>query len=134
VKARNWRTKFVLAQLRKHLDSKDELTHVMPWFANGVDAADGHLYLGRRWLKPWEKRLKMKWDVRASAKLINRIIARHRELTDATGGEISVPITWRRPFRDLITPHPLGGCNMGPAALAERNVRILIEELDGKRA
>jgi cholesterol oxidase len=169
VKARNWRTKFVLAQLRKHLDSEDELRHVMPWFANGIDAANGELYLGRRWLKPWEKRLKMKWDIRKSAALINRIIARHDELCKATGGEISVPITWRL-FRDLITPHPLGGCNIGPdtehgvvdhagrvfgypglyvldgaivpeaiginpsrtiAALAERNVKILIEERAG---
>jgi cholesterol oxidase len=172
VKARNWRTKIVLAQLRLlHLSSEDELRHVMPWFANGVDAADGRLYLGRRWLKPSERRLRMKWDVRESKKLINRIIARHKELCEATGGRISVPLTWRL-FRDLITPHPLGGCNMGTsvengvvdhagkvfgyeglyvldgaivpeaiginpsrtiAALAERNVRILIDELDGKR-
>ena len=172
IKARNWRTKLVLTQLKRHLDSEDELTHVMPWFANGVDAADGRLYLGRRVLKPWQRRLRMRWDVRESAKLINRIIARHRELCEATGGRISVPLTWRRPFRDLITPHPLGGCNMGRdadegvvdhagrvfgypglyvldgaivpeaiginpsrtiAALAERNIRILIDELDGQR-
>jgi cholesterol oxidase len=168
-KARNWRTKLVLAQLRRHVHSVDELTHVMPWFANGVDAADGQLYMGRRWLKPWEKRLKMKWEIRRSAQLINRIIEQHRRLCEATGGRISVPITWRL-FRDLITPHPLGGCNMGPdpehgvvdhrgqvfgyeglyvldgsilpeaiginpsrtiAALAERNVKILIEERAG---
>ena len=112
VKARNWRTKFLLAQLRRHLGSEDELRHVMPWFANGVDAADGRLYLGRRWLKPWERRLRMSWEIRKSAQLINRIIARHSELSKATGGKVSVPITWRL-FRDLVTPHPLGGCNMG---------------------
>ena len=171
VKARNWRTKLVLAQLRRHIGEVDELRHVMPWFANGVDAADGKLYLGRRWLKPWQQRLKMNWQVRKSEKVINRIIERHKELCEATGGRISVPLMWRRPFRDLITPHPLGGCNMGSspddgvvdhtgevfgypglyvldgaiipesiginpsrtiAALAERNVGMLLEKLDGK--
>ena len=111
-KARNWRTKLLLAQLRRHLDSQDELRHVMPWFANGVDAADGRLYLGRRWLKPWEKRLRMRWDIRKSQQLIDRIVEHHRQVSAATGGRVSVPITWRF-FRDLITPHPLGGCNMG---------------------
>jgi cholesterol oxidase len=172
VKARNWRTKLVLAQLRRHIGEVDELRHVMPWFANGVDAADGKLYLGRRWLKPWQQRLKMTWQVRKSEKVINRIIERHKELCEATGGRISVPLMWRRPFRDLITPHPLGGCNMGSsaedgvvdhtgevfgypglyvldgaiipesiginpsrtiAALAERNVGMLLDKLDGKR-
>jgi cholesterol oxidase len=172
IKARNWRTKLLLAQLRRHIGEVDELTHVMPWFANGVDGADGRLYLGTRWLKPWQKRLKMKWQVRKSEKVINRIIQRHKELCEATGGRISVPLMWRRPFRDLVTPHPLGGCNMGSspddgvvdhtgevfgypglyvldgsiipesiginpsrtiAALAERNIGMLIEKLGGKR-
>jgi cholesterol oxidase len=32
-----------------------------------------------------------------------------------TGGFAFVPPTWRL-FEDLITPHPLGGCNMGTSA------------------
>jgi cholesterol oxidase len=167
VKARNWRTKLVLAELRRHLDDHDELRHVMPWFANGVDAADGRLYLGRHWLKPWERRLKMKWDFRLSRKLIDTIVERHKDLCEATGGRVFVPPTWKF-FHDLVTPQPLGGCNMGTsprngvvdhrgrvfgydglyvldgaivpeaiginpsrtiAALAERNVRILLDEL-----
>jgi cholesterol oxidase len=168
-KARNWRTKIELFALRRYIDSPDELRHVMPWFANGVDAADGRLYIGRRWLRPWEKRLKMKWQIRKSKELIDRIIDHHRELSEATGGRVLVPPTWRF-FRDLITPHPLGGCNMGTgpengvvdhrgkvfgydglyvfdgavvpesigvnpsrtiAAVAERNVAILRDELGG---
>jgi cholesterol oxidase len=35
----------------------------------------------------------------------------HEKLARATGGEPLVPPTWRY-FRDLITPHPLGGCRM----------------------
>jgi cholesterol oxidase len=112
IKARNIRTKVSLLVLQRRLRKHGELRHVMPWFANGVDAANGRLYLGRRWLKPWERRLKMNWQIRESKKLIEKIIERHRELCEQTGGRISVPPTWWL-FRDLITPHPLGGCNMG---------------------
>ena len=167
VKARNWRTKIVLLAIQRHLRRHEELAHVMPWFANGVDAANGRLFLGRRWLKPWERRLKMRWEITRSEQVINAIIARHRELCEKTGGRIHVPPTWRF-FRDLVTPHPLGGCNMGTgpengvvdhtgkvfgydglyvldgavvpeaiginpsrtiAALAERNVRFVIQAL-----
>jgi cholesterol oxidase len=112
VKARNFRTKLVLWELRRYLKRHEELEYVMPWFANGVDAADGHLYIGRRWLKPWQRRLKMRWEIGKSKELINKIIDRHREFSQATGGRIIVPPTWRF-LHDLITPHPLGGCNMG---------------------
>jgi cholesterol oxidase len=36
----------------------------------------------------------------------------HRRLSEATGGLALVPPTWSI-FKTLITPHPLGGCNMG---------------------
>jgi cholesterol oxidase len=44
--------------------------------------------------------------------VIDAIVATHEGLSAATGGRALVPITWSL-FRDLITPHPLGGCNMG---------------------
>jgi cholesterol oxidase len=168
VKARNWRTKLALRALDKRLRDQDELKHVMPWFANGVDAANGRLYLTFDWLHPWRgKRLQMDWDIAKSRKLIDRIIDKHRELSEATGGRVWVPPTWKY-LHDLITPHPLGGCNMGTgphdgvvdhtgkvfghdglyvldgavvpeaiginpsrtiAALAERNVRFVIEAI-----
>jgi cholesterol oxidase len=82
----------------------------MPWFAQGVDAADGRLRLepgpdGR-------PRLQLDWDILASRKVVDDIVAMHERLAIATGGWPLVPLTWTL-FQDLVTPHPLGGCNMG---------------------
>ena len=111
VKARSWRAKLLLAELRRYIDSDDEVRHVMPWFANGVDAADGKMYLGRELLRPWKRKLRMHWDVAKSKKLIDTIVAKQVQLSKATGGRAWVPPTWKY-LHDLITPHPLGGCNM----------------------
>ncbi len=99
-----------LRRLRKNLPLLDNL---MPWFAQGIDAADGRLYLGRKWYAPWRKTLKMDWDISRSAPVIEAIIHMHKRLAAATGAEsVQVPLTWTL-FKNLITPHPLGGCNMG---------------------
>jgi len=91
--------------------------NVMPWFAQGIDAGDGRLYLGRTLLSPFKKRLKLDWNVETNAPLFNAISAMHAELSEATNGK---PLTvgtflWRW-FKTLVTPHPLGGCNMGTSA------------------
>ncbi len=39
----------------------------------------------------------------------------HQRLARATQGMALTPLTWTI-ARDLITPHPLGGCNMGRSA------------------
>jgi cholesterol oxidase len=99
--------------LREAALERDALNHMMPWFAQGIDAADGRLYLSRKWYAPWRKVLKLRWDVRRSAPTIEAIIAMHKKLTAATGGGPTfVPPTWTL-LRNLVTPHPLGGCNMG---------------------
>ncbi len=103
---------FGLASFLRWIDSDDELPHIMPWFANGVDASDGRMYLGRYWYALWEKRLKLDWDVKRSRSVIDGIVARHAQLAESTGGKTWVPPTWRY-LHDLITPHPLGGCRMG---------------------
>jgi cholesterol oxidase len=46
---------------------------------------------------------------------MKEIVRTHIELAIATGGIPLVPASWTL-FRDLITPHPLGGCNMGATA------------------
>jgi len=39
----------------------------------------------------------------------------HQQMALRTGGLPLTPLTWTA-CSDLITPHPLGGCNMGVAA------------------
>lgn len=90
---------------------------VMPWFAQGVDRGDGRLYLGRELLHPWRKKVKMDWKVKTNAPLFDAISRMHHELSDATGGKINpvFEVLWKE-LKTLVTPHPLGGCNMGTSA------------------
>src|SRR5262249_48954178 len=85
--------------------------HIMPWFAQGVDAANGTLSLRRCCWLFGPKRLHLKWDVSKSP-VFDEIVNMHKLLSHKTGGTPHVPLTWSL-ARDLITPHPLGGCNMG---------------------
>lgn len=104
----------VIAQWLDSLGSlaADPLSNVMPWFGQAIDAADGRLHLGRTWYAPWRRELKLEWDVTRSAPTIDAMIRMHERLSKATGGEARVPVTWGL-MKKLITPHPLGGCNMG---------------------
>ncbi len=113
VKDRKWRV--VLDLLRKELTEDRPFDNVMPWFAQGIDAADGRFYLGRKWTAPWRRELKLDWDSERSKAVIEGIAAKHVELSKATGGTPWLFPTWTV-FKDLITPHPLGGCNMGSSA------------------
>src|SRR5262249_27817911 len=102
-----------LKTLIKLMEPDDPFGNVMPWFAQGVDAADGRLYLGRPWYAFWtKKRLQMDWKTDRSKPVITAIINMHKLLSAATGGKPQVPIFWKA-FKNLVTPHPLGGCNMG---------------------
>lgn len=108
-----WRKyKPVLDGIKRQLRDRDPINDMMPWFAQGIDAADGRLYMGRKWYWPWRKVLKLDWDIDASEKVIDAIVAVHKRLSKATGGDPWVPPTWTL-LKNLITPHPLGGCNMG---------------------
>jgi len=84
------------------------LRHIMPWFAQARDAADGVLSLHNG-------ALDLHWDVRASEDTMDAVAAIHRELAERTEGLPLTPVTWTA-GRELITPHPLGGCNMGASA------------------
>ena len=80
----------------------------MPWFAQARDAADGRLSLK-------DGALHLDWDIAKSAKAVEAVVHTHEKLARATGGVPLVPVTWSL-GKDLITPHPLGGANMGTSA------------------
>jgi len=104
--------KLIFGELGRRLKDRDVLDCVMPWFAQGIDAGDGRFYLGRKWYWPWHRVLKLDWSIERSESCIDAIVAMHKSLAEATGGEPWVPPTYSL-LKDLITPHPLGGCNMG---------------------
>lgn len=101
----------LIAWLQSQLQGKVEpILHTMPWFANGVDAGNGEYELKRPWYFFGPKQLDLKWDVTKSIPAFQAEINTHVELSEKTGG-IALPAPW---WKDaLITPHPLGGCNMG---------------------
>jgi cholesterol oxidase len=109
---RNRKTRVLFGALGQLVRQRDPLSNMMPWFAQGIDAADGRLYLGRRWFAPWLRTLKLHWQIARSERVINAITSMHRELATVTGGAPRVPPLWTW-FKTLVTPHPLGGCNMG---------------------
>ncbi|WP_179402631.1 GMC oxidoreductase [Burkholderia guangdongensis] len=96
----------------RHFDSGDPLEHMMPWFGQGVDAGDGRMRLGRCWFAPWRRELRLDWSYVRSAALVDAMVDAHERLSTATGGHAFIPPTWSD-LHKLITPHPLGGCNMG---------------------
>lgn len=97
---------------RREVLARAPLANVMPWFAQGVDAANGQLRLQRREEIFGEWELTLDWDIAASRPLIDAIASTHVALSRATGGTALVPPTWSL-LHYLITPHPLGGCGMG---------------------
>ncbi|MGA6827858.1 GMC oxidoreductase [Nitrospira sp. NS4] len=102
----------LLDSLGKIVRSRDALANVMPWFGQAIDAADGRLYLGRRWWAPWKKDLKLDWDIARSEPVIDALVNMHKRLSAATNGTPWVPPSWTV-LKNLVTPHPLGGCNTG---------------------
>jgi len=102
----------LLNWLRTELLAHAPLDNMMPWFAQGVDAANGRLRLRREFEIVGEWELTLDWDIARSRELMDTIVATHVALSQATSGTPLVPPTWTVAHY-LITPHPLGGCNMG---------------------
>ena len=107
----------LLAWLRSELLHHTPLDYVMPWFAQGVDAANGLLRLHPRYAMAGDWELTLDWDIAASRQVMDTIIDTHKALSRATGGVPLVPPSWSL-MHYLVTPHPLGGCGMatGPEA------------------
>jgi cholesterol oxidase len=109
---------FLLKFIQDSIRRRDAFTNIMPWFAQGVDAANGRMEMKRPWwgFGLWgAKRLHLNWDVKQSEPVINAILDMHKRLSAATGGTPIVPPAWAL-SKDLITPHPLGGCALGNTA------------------
>jgi cholesterol oxidase len=98
----------VIETIRPLLTANNLTDHVMPWFAQARDAADGRLTLQ-------DGKLALEWDVAASTPTMEAVVHMHQRLARATAGMALTPLTWTI-AHDLITPHPLGGCNMGRTA------------------
>ncbi len=100
--------RLIVESLRPLLTGGNVTDHVMPWFAQSRDAADGVLSLK-------QGRLHLDWNIEKSKKTIDAVVHMHQELAQATGGMALTPLPWAI-ARDLITPHPLGGCRLGATA------------------
>lgn len=98
--------------LGRAASADDPSKNMMPWFGQAIDAGNGRLSIGRIWYMPWKRQLKMDWDYRPNEAVVNAMVAAHERLSEATGGKPFVPPTWTL-LRNIVTPHPLGGCNMG---------------------
>jgi cholesterol oxidase len=108
----SFKTKLIIDSLRTFLRATEPLRPVMPWFAQGDDAGDGTLTLTGPTASSPGGKLFLKWDITKSRPLIDAIVNMHKRLSAFTGGDPLVPPTWSL-FKELITPHPLGGCNLG---------------------
>ncbi len=109
---KSFRARILIDSIRTLLRNSDPFKNVMPWFAQGVDAANGVFSLKRPWWFFGARRLDLKWEIARSQEVIDTTVKMHKRLSDATGGVPIVPPTWSL-AKDLVTPHPLGGCNMG---------------------
>jgi len=108
---KEFQAEILIASIRDAL-RRDPFTNVMPWFAQALDKADGTLSLKRQFWFFGAHRLHLSWDIKESEASINAVVNMHKKLASATGGTALVPAGWLL-SKDLITPHPLGGCNMG---------------------
>lgn len=104
---RGWVFRSLLGAAQRH-----QLACVMPWFGQACDAADGELRLSRSFLPPFRQRLELEWKIERSEAVMDALVSMHKRLSKETGGVPLVPLSWQV-FKDLITPHPLGGCRMG---------------------
>jgi cholesterol oxidase len=112
---KNEAAKLLLDAFHHLMRGSDVFQNVMPWFAQGVDAANGTLSMHHD-LFTGEPCLNLAWDIGKSKQTIDAIVGMHLKLAAATGGHPIVPPTWSL-LHSLVTPHPLGGCGMGDTQL-----------------
>ncbi len=101
----------------ENIRERDPFNKIMIWFGQAVDVPDGRMYLGRYWYAPWRRRLQMNWDYRRSEKVYQSMADLHVKLAEATYAKPLIAPTWTV-LKNIITPHPLGGCIMADNAHA----------------
>jgi len=107
--------KHLLKEIEEFLRDDTPLRNLMLWLGAGMDAADGRLFLKRRWFTPWKRVLSLAWNVDRSEGVVKAMEAMQQNLTEATGGRSLALPTWRL-LESLVTLHPLGGCPIGTSA------------------
>jgi cholesterol oxidase len=100
-------------RLYRKASSLTDFSDMVPWFGQSIDAADGEFSLQNP-LKFWRARTRLNWNPQRSVSALDTFKDVHVAMTIATGGEPIPLATWSR-LRMLVTPHPLGGCNMASA-------------------
>jgi cholesterol oxidase len=100
-------------RLYRKASSLTDFSDMIPWFGQSIDAADGEFSL-RSPVRFWRARTQLNWNPQRSVSALDTFSAMHVAITRATGGEPLPLFTWKR-LRTLVTPHPLGGCNMASA-------------------
>jgi len=93
--------------------SLTDFSDMVAWFGQSIDAADGEFSLRSR-LEFWRARTRLNWNPQRSVSALDTFKDFHVAMTLATGGKPIPLATWSR-LRMLVTPHPLGGCNMAAA-------------------
>src|ERR1035441_9259560 len=96
--------RILLESIQHLLRDPDPLKNVMPWFAQGVDAANGVLEMKRPWWFFGSRRLDLQWDISQSQPVVDAVVKMHERLSQATGGVPLVPPTWSV-AKYLVTPH-----------------------------
>lgn len=97
---------------RRRLEEPNPLSNTMIWLGTGIDASDGALRLRRNRLRPWLRKMTLRWRPDRSRAVVEAILKVHRRLSEATGARFQTPFYWRW-LRSLVTVHPLGGCRLG---------------------
>ena len=78
----------------------------LPYLGMGTDAGNGMFSIDRN------AELALDWDPTASMGMFTEMETAMKRMSAALGGKYVRSVLWRRPFRHLLTAHPLGGCVM----------------------
>ena len=82
----------------------------LPYLGMGTDARDGVFRIDE------QGQLDLHWDPAASMAMFTEMENAMKRMSGAVGGKYVRSVLWRRPFRRLLTAHPLGGCVMSDSA------------------